>query len=498
MKREWFFDRFCGEQIAVCAEDGIITEVNVASERADDQTGNIYKGRVCNVVPGMQAAFVACGLERNCYLPLDERAARFSTYDGDGNAHESLSLKEGDEILVQMVKPPRGGKGAKVTCDLSFVGKNLIYLPQTDFLGISRKITDEAVCESLLKEADKLRTAGEGFIVRTAAETATRRHLKIESDYLRRMWRMVAKAASAAPVGEAVFKEYDLYQKVMRDSLGGGITRICVGDPDVYERVMRVARLRADLGERKVALFSGKGSMLRAYGLDRQLKALASPRAELSNGGYLVIDHTEAMTVIDVNTGKYIGESDLESTVFQTNLIAAREVARQARLRNLGGIVAVDFIDMAQEEHRAAVDAALAEALAEDRAKCRVIPMGDLCVTLFTRKRIEKDLASFFYKPCPGCTQQGYVYSDVYMAVQLRVELMECFAAGYKAAVVEVGRGLAKALLAGRYFTEDLRGRWNGRRVYLIPHEDWRDDRFFVQGNDAAVLTLPDDAQLLY
>ena len=166
MKKEWFFDRFCGKQIAAYAEDGKLVEVAVEDEADGNILGNIYLGKVQNVVSGMQAAFISCGLERNCYLPLGESAALFRSYDGEGNASDLSVLREGDEILVQVTKLPRGNKGAKVTCDLSFVGKNLIYLPRTDFLGISRKITDPETRANLLKEADKLREPGQGFIVR--------------------------------------------------------------------------------------------------------------------------------------------------------------------------------------------------------------------------------------------------------------------------------------------------------------------------------------------
>ena len=183
-KKEWFFDRFCGTQVVVYTEDRKIVEVGVESDKGGDLLGNIYKAKVSNVVPGIQAAFVDCGMERNCYLPFNEGPARLSSYDGSAVVKERRTPKEGDEFLVQVVKLPRGNKGAKVTCDLSFVGKTLIYLPNTDFLGISRKITGKSVRESFLKEADKLREPGEGFIVRTAAETVTRRHLQTESEYL--------------------------------------------------------------------------------------------------------------------------------------------------------------------------------------------------------------------------------------------------------------------------------------------------------------------------
>ncbi len=498
MRKEWFFDCFCGAQIAVYAEDGKIVEADFEQKGADELTGNIYKGRVCNIVPGMQAAFVTCGLERNCYLPLTEDMSRFATYDGTDGGHGQLSLREGDEILVQIVKPPRGNKGAKVTCDLSLVGKNLIYLPKTDFLGISRKITDEVTRANLLLEADKLRGKGEGFIVRTAAEHAEKRQLKIETEYLKRVWRSVQQAAANAAVGEAVFREFDLPFKVMRDSLGGGVTRIHVADRAIYEKVVSLARMRPDLGERKVEFYTGETSMFRAFGLADQLSALPSRTVPLDNGGYLVIDRAEAMTVIDVNTGKFVGDNDLESTVFETNLVAAREIARQVRLRNVGGLVAVDFIDMVDEQHRLAVNAALEEALSADRAKSRVHPMGDLCVTLFTRKRTSADATDFFLKPCPHCTRQGYVLSDMYMALRLRGDIMDRFANGYNAVVVELSRELMKNILAGRFFSEDVRGAWKEKRVYLVPHSDWHEETYTVRGDNAPVLTLPDDAQILY
>ena len=498
MRKEWFFDRFCGADIAVYAEDGRIVEANFEEKGADELTGNIYKGRVCNVVPGMQAAFITCGLERNCYLPLAEGASRFSTYDGEGNAREALSLKEGDEILVQIVKPPRGNKGAKVTCDLSFVGKNLIYLPRTDFLGISRKIVAPLVREALLKDAGKLRGKGEGFIVRTAAETAGKRHMKIESEYLKRLWRSVQANAATAAVGDAVFREFDLPFKVMRDSLGGGVTRIHVGSRELYEKVLSLARMRPDLGERKVELYTGAASMYRAFGLSEQLRALPSRTVPLENGGYLVVDRAEAMTVIDVNTGKFIGENDLESTVFETNLVAAREIARQVRLRNVGGIVAVDFIDMLEEEHRLAVTAALEEALSADRAKCRVQPMNDMCVTLFTRKRTCAEATDFFLKPCTHCTRQGYVFSDMYMALRIRSDILDYFANGYQAVVIELNRKLMQTILSERMFSEEVRGAWKDKRVYFVPHATWHEEEYTVRGDNATVLTLPDDAQILY
>ncbi len=496
MKKEWFFDRFCGTQIVVYAEDGRAVEVGTEKESTAHAIGNIYKGRVMNVVTGMQAAFVNCGMEKNCYLPLDETAAAFSTYDGSGSGG-NFSLKEGDEILVQLVKTPRGTKGAKVTCDLSFVGKNLIYLPRTDFLGISRKIVDETARTSLLRETEKLREKGEGFIVRTAAETATKRHLKTEAEYLKRMYRSVLEHAKRAPVGTAVYREYELPVKVMRDSLGG-VGKIYVGDRELYEKVLSLVRMRSDFSEKNVVLHSGKRTMMTEHGLAEQIYALASRHVELESGGDLVIDRTEAMTVIDVNTGKFTGESDLESTVYETNLLAAREIARQVRLRNIGGIIAVDFIDMAEEEHRKKVEEELTRALSLDRAKCRVLPMSELCVSLFTRKRTSDDITSLMFKPCPHCTREGFVLSDKFMAMKLRSSITDCFSEGYGAAIVELNSGLMQEILRNRFLTADVNGAWKGKRVYMIPHRTYHEEQYTVRGEHGRVLTLPDNAQILY
>ena len=494
MKKEWFFDRVCGHSLVAYTEDGKIVEVGVEFGGVRHALGNIYKGRVANVVVGMQAAFIACGMERNCYLPQGEGV--FTTYDGEGTA-QKLTLKEGDEVLVQLVKPARGNKGAKVTCDLSFVGKNLIYLPRTDFLGISRKIVDPAVRSALLKEAAKLRAEGEGFIVRTAAEKATKRHLHIEAEYLKRVYRAALEQAQGAPVGTVVYREYDLPIRVMRDCLGGGVTKIHGGDGQLYEKVLKLARM-GGLGEKKLSLYTGKRTMFSHYGLDAEICALADPRAELPNGGYIIIDRTEAMTVIDVNTGKYTGESDLESTVYETNLLAAKEIARQVRLRNIGGIVAVDFIDMEREEHRLEANRVLEEALKADRAKCRVLPMSDLCVTLFTRKRTVNDLSSLMLKPCSHCTRQGYVFSDAFMAMQLRSAITDCLLQGYRTAVLELNSGLMEAILKRRFFRDDLESRWQGKRVYMIPHESFHEEQYTIRGENGKILTLPPEAQLLY
>ena len=218
MKKEWFFDRYCGHLMAALLEDGELTEFAAESEKQGDLVGNVYKGRVTNVLAGMQAAFVACGLERNCYLSTDETFTDYTKYDGSLKKQMPLRLKEGDEVIVQVTKPPRGNKGAKVTTKLSFVGKRLIYLPNTDFLGISRKITHEETREVLLKIAEKMRKSeNEGFIVRTQAPYASKKVLATEAEYLKSLCEETLEKAKTAKVGDLLYRDSDLPVRVMRD-----------------------------------------------------------------------------------------------------------------------------------------------------------------------------------------------------------------------------------------------------------------------------------------
>jgi len=345
---------------------------------------------------------------------------------------------------------------------------------------------------------DKLRGENEGFIIRTAATGATRRHFKTESEFLKRIYRSVLETAKTAPFGAVVYRECDLPVKVMRDSLGEDVSRVVVGNEDLYRKILNLARFRSDLNEKKIIKYTGEMSMLTEYGLDAQIYRLASSDIPLENGASLVLDRTEAMTVFDVNTGKFVGENNLEDTVFETNLLASREIARQVRLRNIGGIIAVDFIDMTDENHRIAVGEALEQALSADRAKCRVLPMSDLCVTLFTRKRTSPDLASFLLQPCAHCTRRGYVLSDIYMAMRIRGAILSYFADGYVAVIIDLNRGLMNKILSERYFTEELAGEWRHKRVYMVPHTSYQVERVEIRGDNAPVLTLPDRAQLLY
>ena len=502
MKKEWFFDCYCGRQFVALLEDGKLAEFLSEKENDGEIVGNIYKGRVVNVLSGMNAAFVACGLDKNCYLSMEESYTDYSKYDGvmDKMNLRLSELKVGDEILVQVTKPPRGNKGAKVTTHLSFVGKNLIYLPNSDFIGISRKITDEKVSERVLSEVTKLRDekAGEGFIIRTQAPLAGRRKLKRESEFLKKIWRDLVERAKTAPVGKVLHKDLDLPLRVVRDSLGDDLVAIHVGNKALYERLLPIVRMQKDIPERKLELYKGERSMFREYGISQIIYDAARPTVPLESGGYIVIDQTEAMTVVDVNTGSYVGETNHEETVFKVNVEAAIEIARQVRLRNLGGIVVVDFIDMLEESHREKVTEILREYLALDKAKCNVLPMSEFCLTQFTRKRLGNDVASFLVKPCRHCKGNGHVHDDFFVITRIRADILDLFANGFNAAIVELNEEIMRKILSEGVFTTDVKGRWRDKRIYLIPHRTYNEEYFSVRGDNSEILTLPDNAKILY
>lgn len=499
-KKEWFLDRYCGQQFAALLENGTLTEFSCEFEPRGTCVGNIYKGKVTNVLSGMNAAFIQCGLNKNCYLSMEETYTDYTKYDGAlGETPPAPDLKVGSEIIVQVTKPPRGNKGAKVTTHLSFVGKTIIYLPNTDFLGISRKITDEKTRKKLLAFTAQMRASSkEGFIIRTSAPLATKKQIKAEADYLKKLYEEMRELAQNAPVGSLLYEDEDLPTRVMRDSYVDDVAAIHVGDEALYNRLKRLIKLRKDIPERKLVRYTGERSMMKEYGITKLVYDAASPTVPLELGGYIVIEHTEAMTVIDVNTGSYVGESNLEETVFTVNLAAAKEIARQVRLRNIGGIVAVDFIDMTDEAHKEAVTETLRNLLAQDKAKCNVLPMSELCVTQFTRKRVGPDALSFLVKSCPHCNGKGYVHEDIFVITRLRAEILDCFADGYSAAIIELNAGIMQKILQEGLFSIEAKNRWKDKRVYFIPHKTYKEDYFTVRGDNASVLSLPNNAQILY
>jgi ribonuclease G len=351
----------------------------------------------------------------------------------------------------------------------------------------------------LLKTVEKMRESeNEGFIVRTQAPFATLKQLKTEATYLKKLYAQMLARAKGAPIGTVLYQDETLPMRTMRDSFGEDISAIHVGDKQLYEQLKEIVRMRKDIPERKLIFYDGERSMMKEYGISPLVHAAASPTVPLQTGGYIVIEHTEAMTVVDVNTGSYVGTDNLEETVFAVNMEAAKEIARQIRLRNIGGIVVIDFIDMLDEKHRLAVNDALGELLAQDKAKCHLLPMNEFCVSQFTRKRVGNDMHSFLVKPCNCCAGKGHVPDDIFVITRLRANILDCFADGYTSAIIELNENIMKKILNEGFFRVEAGARWKNKRIYFIPHKTYKEDFFTVRGERADVLVLPDNAQILY
>nr|WP_233176370.1 ribonuclease G [Dyella sp. ASV24] len=399
-------------------ENGMLQEVHVERASRRGYVGNVYKGRVQRVMPGMQAVFVDIGLERAAFLhasdivrPSLPAAGEGVEVSGSGNGHTpSISelVHEGQEIVVQVVKDPIGTKGARLSTHLSIPSRYLVLLPHARTLGISARIEEEAERQRLKEVLNSL--IGEtplGYIVRTNAEGQTAESLAFDVTYLGKVWRVVQENIVKAKVGERVYEELSLPLRSLRDMLNEDIEKVRVDSRETFEKVVKfVHKFMPQLDDR-VEHYSGERPIFDLYGVEDEIQRALKKEVPLKSGGYLIVDQTEAMTTIDVNTGGYVGTRNLEETVYRTNLEAAQAAARQLRLRNLGGIIIIDFIDMTDEEHRRQVLRMLEKGLLRDHAKTTVYPMSALGLVEMTRKRTTESLERQLCEPCPACSGRG-------------------------------------------------------------------------------------------
>jgi len=412
-------------------EDGQV--VNLFVERGEPLAGNVYKARVANVLRGMDAAFVDIGLERNAFLQVgDVRSQRIGGEDledaiGKGGIQQKLRV--GQEILVQVTKEPMGTKGARVTTYIALPAHYLVLMPTVNYVGVSRKIDSEGERRRLREIAQRLRPQGMGLIVRTAAEGATEKDLQDDLRYLLSVWNRVLERARTSRAPALLYQDLRLLRRVARDLFTGEVERFVVDSPREYERLVDLVSSYAPHLRDRLELYRGQEPIFEHYGVEREIETALRRKVWLPSGGTLVVDRTEALTVIDVNTGRYVGERDLATTILRTNLEAVQEVVRQIRLRDIGGIILVDFIDMENDKHRQQVLRALQEAVRRDRSKTHVIDLTQLGLVEITRKRVHQDLEAVLRMPCPYCEGRGRVLSPETMANRLRRELRRLCAA---------------------------------------------------------------------
>ena len=476
MKKTLYFDEFCGLTLSAVTENGKLTEFDFEKDDSTSLKGNIYKGKIVNILPGMQAAFVDCGLERNCYLSADDAAPSAEKYDGSPTELELPELKEGDYVLVQVVKPPVGKKGAKVTLFPSIVGKNIIYLPNTPFVGVSRKIEDDELRKNLAHSVQKLIDRGEGLVLRTASPYTRRNVLESELKSLKEIYKNILAGFSSAPVGTLLYSEMGLLNRVLRDILSYDIEEIFVGSLKLKQSIEAFYTLFPPARQRPVTVHSSIRDMFEEYGIGEQINNMIEGRVELENGAYLVIDRCEAMTVIDVNTGRFSGDDSLEATVYYTNVLAAREIARQVKLRNIGGIVVVDFIDMTSEAHNRTVVDELENSLRNYGSKCSVGGMSKFGLVEFTRKREGSSALSHLYKVCDKCGT-GLVKSPEFAVLQTRAKLLSLYADGKRRVLLDVSADTLTLITGWKELIEDLQTRIPDMEIYLSPHRSYSDEQ---------------------
>ena len=402
-------------------ENGILTELFIERARERGIVGNVYKGRVLRVLPGMQAAFVDIGEEKAAFLYAGDIASPGKSVDkvgsdglprrGSGKVGNIAELVHpGQEILVQVVKDPISTKGARITTYISLPGRNVVYMPTISHVGISRRINSERHRQRLRRIVDEMRPKGAGFIVRTVARHASSAQVRAGMDYLIRNWANIKanERLHRAPV--LLYRDLDLMLRVVRDNLSPDYTRVIVDDRAAHDRLLRFCNAFLPEYADRVQLFSGREGVFDSYGIEAEIDRALERKVELKSGGSLVFDQGEALTAIDVNTGKFVGSKGktLEQTITQTNLEAADEIAEQLRLRNVGGLIIIDFIDMDRESNRRKVYRRLQDALRRDRAKAHITKISEMGLVEMSRKRTRESLERRLAATCEVCGGKGY------------------------------------------------------------------------------------------
>lgn len=404
-----------GDTQVALLEDGQLTEFYSDRPVKAQLVGNVYKGKVVNVLPGMQAAFVQIGLEKNGFIYIDDVLPAHLDQVPRMKPPITELLREGQELTVQIAKESLGTKGARVTTHFSLPGRWIVYMPNADYVGISRKIDGESERARLKEIAERIRRPGEGMIIRTVAEGEPPEALERDLNMLRSEWTRILERAERAKVPELLFREPGVLERLVRDSFTEQVDELVIDDAGKASEISRLTRemgLKLDGRIRVQRDDSGK-LLHHTLGIHQQLESAVQRKVWLKSGGYLIIDRTEALTVIDVNTGKYTGSSSLEDTVYTTNLEAAEQIGRLLRLRDFGGIIIVDFIDMSSEKSRTEIADHLAEIMKRDRTKSLVVGWTRLGLLELTRKKVRESLDELHIVACPHCGGTGKVPAPV-------------------------------------------------------------------------------------
>ena len=410
-------------------ENGLLQEVHVERQAKRGIVGNIYKGKISRVLPGMQAAFVDIGMDKAAFLHASDIvphtecvAIKEKEQFQAGNIAELV--RQGQDIMVQVVKDPLGTKGARLTTDITLPSRYLVFMPGSAHVGVSQRIESEAERERLKRTVAGYVDELGGYIIRTAAEGVGEQELEQDAAFLKRLWRKILERKQKYPPCKILYEDPSLAFRVVRDFVGAELDKIRVDSRQSFDQLKRFTEEYVPELAGKLEYYSGESPIFDLYDVENEIQRALERKVELKSGGYLIIDQTEAMTTVDINTGAFVGHRNLEETIFNTNVEATAAIARQLRLRNLGGIIIIDFIDMEEEEHRHQVMQALEKALSKDHARTHVSAVSALGLVEMTRKRTRESLAHQLCMPCPACDGRGFLKTPETVCYEIFREIL--------------------------------------------------------------------------
>jgi len=418
MSRDIIINHAAHETRVSILENGTLKEIHHDRKKEARIVGNIYKGRISKVLPGMGSAFVDIGVERAAFLYIDDFLEKRERGDKNGNGEKwekptiDAVLKEGDEVLVQISKGPIGTKGARITTHVSLPGRNLVYMPHSTTLGVSRQISNDQERTRLKHLVDEIRPENAGFIVRTVAEGCTEEDIRSDINYLLSLWDEIKKQDENLEAPALLYEDLNITFRTIRDQFSGDIRRLMVDSKSEYQKINHFVRSYLPRYRSLVEHFSKNVPIFDQYGVEAEIDRALEEKVWLPSGGSLVINQTEALTAIDVNTGRFVGKESHEKTILRTNLEAAEEVVYQLQLRNIGGIIIIDFIDMDTSQNRQKVYQNLKDHLKHDKTRTRILQISEMGLVEMTRKRDRENLRRYLCSPCPYCDGDGRIKSS--------------------------------------------------------------------------------------
>ena len=438
MAREIVINATKHESRIAVLDEGQVVELWVERTRYRTVVGNIYKGRVTKVLPGMQSAFVELGLDRDAFLYVSDVLEEFEEYESESSEDLTLDeaprpetsisdlLREGQEIVVQVSKDTIAGKGARITSHITLPGRFLVYMPTVNHIGVSRRIDNEEERLRLKQILEKIRPqGGGGFIVRTAGEQHNEDDFRADMKYLIDLWDQIRRRADKASAPTLIHHDLDLVLRTIRDVLTPEFKTVWVDSVEQYQRIVEFLDQIQPALVARVRLYRREEPIFDEFGIEAEIAKALNSKVWLKSGGYIVINQTEALVAIDVNTGKYVGKKNLEETVFRTNVEAAKEIVRQIRLRDLGGIIVLDFIDMEELPNRAKLFETLENEIKKDRSKTKILQISEFGLIEMTRKRVRQSLERSLTQPCPYCSGSGRIKSNTTISLEIWRELMK-------------------------------------------------------------------------